>query len=209
MLNSKNIQIYTKDYFIKDADIYWAVVASVYKNKWIFVKLRDRKTWEMPWGKKHQNETIYTCAERELKEETGAKIYDIEHFWYSSFEDLEWNIYYVALYFAQIFELEDLSENSEIWKIDFCEEFPTELTYPDDVNTLFPFFVKFRKYMESWKDYEDEEKSLKELEKNRPNMTKTEQNQYSIKEICKQKAYLKTVEEMIDVEKDLETLMKN
>lgn len=55
-----------------------AVICAAYRGKWIFVKNKDRSTWEIPAGRREENESIDATASRELFEETGAAEYEIE-----------------------------------------------------------------------------------------------------------------------------------
>lgn len=62
---------------IKDDKLAFAVIMFKFKNKWIYVKHKDRCTWEIPVGHREENESIMEAASRELFEETGAKKYKL------------------------------------------------------------------------------------------------------------------------------------
>lgn len=113
---------------IHDSKLRFAVIMARYKNKWIFVKHKERLTWEIPGGHREENEEINFTASRELTEETGAR-----HF----------NIIPVCIYsvakdetesFGQLFysDVENLDElpNSEIGEIKLFDAIPEILTYP-------------------------------------------------------------------------------
>lgn len=50
----------------------YVVIALVYKSSWVWVKQKNRTTWELPGGHVELNETPIEAALRELFEETGA-----------------------------------------------------------------------------------------------------------------------------------------
>jgi 8-oxo-dGTP diphosphatase len=56
----------------------FAIIVSRYKGKWIWVKHKDRDTWELPAGHIEPGENALQAACRELYEETGALEYTIE-----------------------------------------------------------------------------------------------------------------------------------
>ncbi len=80
-------------------------------NKW-------RKQWELPAGGREQNETPKQCAIRELFEETGQKVEDLEFIGlvqskHSQTEVLKYN----PVYFAEMKHLQPFIENDEILEI--------------------------------------------------------------------------------------------
>lgn len=111
---------------VNDADLAYAVIVSRYKDQWVYVRHRDRRTWEIPGGKRNPGESILETAHRELKEETGASHYELT--------DL--GVYCVAhtsfgaLYFAEITCFKGHLEN-EIAEVAFFDTPPTDLTYPE------------------------------------------------------------------------------
>lgn len=64
---------------IDNAKLLYAIVVSRYNGKWVFVKHKERSTWEIPAGHREENEDINYTAKRELFEETGAKEYEITY----------------------------------------------------------------------------------------------------------------------------------
>src|SRR5690554_5265406 len=62
---------------VEDTKLEFAVIMARYKGKWIFVRHKERLTWEIPGGHREGNESINLTASRELTEETGAKNYSI------------------------------------------------------------------------------------------------------------------------------------
>ncbi|WP_353093185.1 NUDIX domain-containing protein [Tissierella praeacuta] len=113
---------------VEDIKLQFAVIMAKYRGKWIFVRHKERSTWEIPGGHREINEDINFTASRELKEETGAK----------NFRILPVCIYSVTRNetksFGQLFysEVESLDElpNSEIGEIRLFDTIPQGLTYP-------------------------------------------------------------------------------
>ena len=97
------------------------IIASRYKNKWVFCKHRERNTLEIPGGHIEKGEDWLTAAKRELFEETGAVEAKIEPICVYSISK------YGLLCFAEIVELGALPE-SEIEKIEFFDDLPENLT---------------------------------------------------------------------------------
>ena len=107
----------------------FAVIHAAYKGKWVFVRHKDRNTWEIPGGHREANEDIDATASRELYEETGAVKYEIEQVCdYSVTKDGATT--FGRLFYAGITELGQLPE-SEIKEIRLMKEMPESLTYPD------------------------------------------------------------------------------
>lgn len=123
------------------SDLYnlkYAVVCARYKNKWIFCKHKERTTWEIPGGHHEINETIEDTANRELREETGAKVFTIRPVSVYCVES-DGNKTYGALYFAEVFELDSIPSESEIEMIALYDALPRDLTYPHIQPYLFEF----------------------------------------------------------------------
>jgi 8-oxo-dGTP diphosphatase len=55
-----------------DRNVKFSVIAARYKEKWIFVRHKDRDTWEIAGGHIEMGESPFDAAKRELREETGA-----------------------------------------------------------------------------------------------------------------------------------------
>nr|WP_307776212.1 NUDIX domain-containing protein [uncultured Cetobacterium sp.] len=115
-------------HMVEDEKLEFAVILAEYKGKFLLVKHRDRDTWEIPGGHRDMGEKINDTADRELKEETGAKQFKIEAICEYSVT-LEEQTRYGRLFYVNIEVLGELPD-SEIEKIDFFEELPENLTYP-------------------------------------------------------------------------------
>jgi 8-oxo-dGTP diphosphatase len=107
----------------------FVVIAAQYKGKWVWVKHRDRDTWEIPGGHIEKGEAADEAAKRELFEETGAINFSINAVCdYSVLMKGKKGI--SRLYFAKIEELGPLPE-SEISCIDLYDEMPEKQTYSE------------------------------------------------------------------------------
>ncbi len=53
----------------------YVAVLSQYEGKWLFVRHRQRMTWETQGGHIEPGETQYMAACRELFDESGAQLY--------------------------------------------------------------------------------------------------------------------------------------
>lgn len=113
---------------IDEEQIRFSVITAFYQDKMIVVRHKERLTWEIPGGHKEEYETSKETAERELFEETGATVFDLE--WICSYSvNKECDKSYGQLYLANVKELGDLPE-SEIEEIKFVNDLPKNLTYP-------------------------------------------------------------------------------
>ena len=127
---------------VDDRLLKFAVIISKSNGKWVFCKHKERNTYEIPGGHREENELISETAIRELKEETGALVFDITPICVYSVTGKNrvnetGEEAYGMLYFADIssFEKELHSEMESVYLFD---ELPTEWTYPQ----IQPFLIK-------------------------------------------------------------------
>lgn len=113
---------------VSDHVLKYAVIMSKYNNHWIFVRHKDRSTWEIPGGRREPNEEIFKTAERELVEETGATKFNVKPILVYSVKNKAEKSYGLLCY-ADIIELGNplIMEIAEIQEYD---SLPNELTYP-------------------------------------------------------------------------------
>lgn len=120
---------------VENNQLKYAVICAAYRGKWIFVRHKERLTWEVPGGHREMDEEIDSTASRELYEETGAIKFKLEQVALYSVTKNE-TITYGALYYADIAELGPLPE-SEICQVQCLKKLPEHLTYPDIQPHLF------------------------------------------------------------------------
>lgn len=120
---------------IEDHKLKFAVIISKTQGKWVICKHKERNTFEVPGGHREENESILDTAKRELKEETGAREFDIQPICVYSVlrktkinESIEEESFGM-LYFANIYTFEE-ELHSEIEKVIISDELPKEWTYP-------------------------------------------------------------------------------
>lgn len=107
----------------------YAVIVARHDGKWIYVKHKERDTWEIPGGRRESGEAIADTAKRELFEETGAKVYNLTPLCAYSVQDDSGEKSFGGLFFSEVKELGELPE-SEIETIALFENTPERLTYP-------------------------------------------------------------------------------
>lgn len=121
---------FPKEGEVRDDQLQFAVIAARYQDKWIFCRHKERNTWEIPGGHREQGESIEEAAMRELKEETGAVNANLRKIGIYAVTK-ERTTTYGALFLAEISELANLSQDSEIREVQLSDILPDELTYPE------------------------------------------------------------------------------
>lgn len=124
---------------VEDKLLKFAVIISKSNGKWVYVKHKERDTFEVPGGHRETGETILETAHRELKEETGATDYTITPVCIYSViqKNAETTETFGMLYFAEINSFES-ELHSEIELVKLFDEIPKNQTYP----LIQPFLLK-------------------------------------------------------------------
>lgn len=115
---------------IKSEKLKFAVIVSNYQDKWILVRHKDRKTWEIPGGHIEEFEDTKDTAYRELYEETGAKEVELTPICTYSVKRDQEDESFGQLYYAKVIKISDIPESSEIADVKLFNSLPEELTYP-------------------------------------------------------------------------------
>ncbi|MCP4160881.1 MAG: NUDIX domain-containing protein [Deltaproteobacteria bacterium] len=127
------IEFYDKGY---STDVNFSVIISKDENGYVFVKHKDRETWEIPGGHIEDGETFFEAAKRELMEETGAKTFNLTEVCMYSVNRGD-SKSFGSLFFAEITEYSgSLDFETEVVKS--FSELPKDLTYPG----IQPFLFK-------------------------------------------------------------------
>ena len=119
---------------IDDSLLKFAVIIAKTDNKWVFCKHRERDTYEVPGGHRENGEVILETARRELKEETGAVVFDIKPICVYSVKEktrVNENLAdesFGMLYYADIVSFEEL--HNEIETILITDNLVDNWTYP-------------------------------------------------------------------------------
>ncbi|MDF1575967.1 MAG: NUDIX domain-containing protein [Bacteroidales bacterium] len=120
---------------LDDSELTYVVMGARYRGQWIFVRHRERQSWELPAGHIEAGEGPDQAAVRELYEEAGVVNSTL-----SIISDygvkVEEHQAFGRLYFADVKELEPLPDH-EIEEIKFGKELPSNLTYPEVQTLLF------------------------------------------------------------------------
>lgn len=135
-----NIEFYTLG-SVKDKVLKFAVISAIYQGKWLYVKHKDRSSWEIPGGHREPGELIDETAKRELFEETGCKEVDLVPICDYSMDDSIIKIF-GRLYFAKIKEISQLPI-SEIDEVKLFDNIPNNLTYLEIQPRLFEKTLAF------------------------------------------------------------------
>ncbi len=118
-------------------------IMSFYKGAWLWVRNRNRTTWELPGGHIEPSENPESAAKRELFEETGAIRYQLRPlFDYAvKLDDAESH----ARMYSSVIEELGLLPDCEIAEVKPFINIPDTLTYPRVQIMLFNYTLDFLK----------------------------------------------------------------
>jgi 8-oxo-dGTP diphosphatase len=125
-----------------DMPLTYSVIGAAYKGKWVFVRHSGRVTFEIPGGHIEKGESSFQAAERELMEETGAINFNL--FCVCTYSvKIKNETGFGRLYFAEIYEIGELPDTSEIGEVILSDKLPENLTYPLIQPYLFDKVLEF------------------------------------------------------------------
>ena len=127
---------------VPDAYFKYAILVARYQGQFVFVRHRDRRTFELPAGHREPGEPILTTAQRELREETGAIEFAIQPvfvFRVPAYDASGQRCDAIAslVCLAEIHRLGPLDPAYEIAEIAILPDLPGNLTYPEIQPVLF------------------------------------------------------------------------
>lgn len=112
---------------VEDEKLEFAVIITFHNDKLVLVRHKERETWEVPGGHREKGEAINAAGARELVEETGAVIFDIQQV-YDYSVTMNDNTRYGRIFLCKVQKLGELSE-SEIGEVRLFDSLPDNLTY--------------------------------------------------------------------------------
>lgn len=115
---------------INETQLKFAVICAIYKGKWVYVRHKQRKTWEIAGGHRERGETIGGTAKRELFEETGSVEFDLTPICDYSMEGNSVPKTFGRLFLGRIKKFDSLPE-TEIDEVKLFDRMPDSLTYPE------------------------------------------------------------------------------
>lgn len=120
---------------VDESKLSFAVIAAKMSGKWVLCKHKDRTTYELPGGHREVGESILETARRELREETGASIFSLEHIcdysvqsYIRDGEQFDEEVF-GSLFYAKITSRKD-DLHCEIEKTVLSDNLPDNWTYP-------------------------------------------------------------------------------
>lgn len=107
----------------------YVVIHSIYKDMGLYVRHKERETWEIPGGHIEMGESPLEAAKRELFEETGALYFDLFPICNYSVE-IDSSKTYGKLFLAKVHTLGPLGDY-EIAEIKTQKTLPEQMTYSE------------------------------------------------------------------------------
>lgn len=112
---------------VNEKELKFVVLQARYQDQWIFVRHKERSTWEIPGGHIEFGESPDEAAKRELIEETGSIDFQCRMICDYSLER-NGKASYGRLYYCEVHDLGEVGEY-EIAEVKLMNELPAQLTY--------------------------------------------------------------------------------
>ncbi len=124
----RNLVFFKSD--IHPSQVYtFAIIITYYRGELVFVRHKDRSSWEIPAGHIERGESSENAAHRELYEETGALEYELKPLCSYSGEYNGKSIF-GKIFVSTVDRFGELPD-SEIAEIRVFKVIPENLTYPE------------------------------------------------------------------------------
>ncbi len=124
-----------------DEPLRYTVIFVRCAGRWLFVRHRERQTWECPGGHIEPHETPLAGAARELYEESGLRcpIIPVSEYYAADGERHGYGRIYLAL--AQ--DVAQVPADFEMAEARLFDGLPAEVTYPEIYACIFPIALDF------------------------------------------------------------------
>ena len=116
-------------------ELSYVIIGARFKGQWVFVRHRERCSWDLPAGHIEAGETPDEAAARELKEETGARDFNLQGV--RDYRVHEEGMSGAGRLYLAFIEGPFAPLEHEIAAIRLDEELPDFLTYPEVQRALF------------------------------------------------------------------------
>jgi 8-oxo-dGTP diphosphatase len=134
----RNLVFFKSD--ISESKVYtFAIIITSYRGKLVFVRHKDRQTWEIPAGHIEEGESAEDAAHRELFEETGAIEYELKPLCSYSGKYKGKDIF-GKIFVSKVSRFGELP-NSEIAEKKFFTAIPKNLTYPEIQTQMLNYYL--------------------------------------------------------------------
>jgi len=110
-----------------------SLVVTIFQNKILLVYDRYKQSWELPGGGIEAGEEPRACAMRELYEESGQSITDLDFIGLAEIVLHGNNRHWAAIYLCHLDNLSTFLPNSEIEKI-VLWDFKSDIGYVDEID---------------------------------------------------------------------------
>ena len=135
----QEVLFYNPDY-LPGRNLSYVIIGARFNNKWLFVKHKKRNGYELPAGHIRDNELPDEAAGRELNEETGADIFNLEciaTYSVTNEKTSDWG----KLYYADIIEIGPRGDDDEIADVMMMDDIPGKINFPGIQSKLF-YYLK-------------------------------------------------------------------
>jgi len=129
-------------YHIDNKMLAYVIIAARYREKWLFIRHRQRGGYELPAGRVEPGELPDKSAARELSEETGAVDFSLTPV-AAYCVVRNGNSGYGMLYYACVGKLGKIIDQDEIAEVGMFEKMPSNLTFRDIQTALFNKVLDF------------------------------------------------------------------